>query len=185
MKKKFLVFFLNLIIPVTFATNGSLYTLNQNWKNQLAKDTTLKSLMGTPSVITMVFTNCPGACPMMVNNMKIFDHELTKKEKDKISYHIFSLDPKRDVPEVLEKFKTKMNLDDRWNLYTSNAENVRELSVALGFSYKMLDTGDFTHSTTLYLISAKGEILAKHEPSDDWSDFLTKFRNELASSEKK
>lgn len=159
--------------------SSSLFLLNQTWKNKASKEMKLKDLKGFPAVITMIFTSCLGACPTMISNMKKFDAELNDSEKKKIRFYAFSMDPKRDSPEVLQKFYEKMSLDDRWELFTSNEEQARELSIALGFSYMQIDGGDFTHSSTLYLMSADGVILSKYDQGATWDDFLVKFREEI------
>lgn len=96
----------------------------------------------------------------------------------------FSIDPTRDTPTALKKFHQKMKLDNRWTLLTSNADQVRELAAILGFGYKDLGDGDFTHSSTLFLLSADGEILARKERNSDWKEFLEKFRAEVKKIKK-
>lgn len=177
--KYFLLFFLfnNLLANEV----SSIYGLDQKWTDHTGKELSLKNLGGKPAVVSMIFTSCSGACPMMINNMKSFDKVLSKVQKLGINYYAFSIDPKRDTPEVLTKFIAKMELDKRWTLFTSNTDNARELSVALGFSYKILENGDFTHATTIYLISSEGEILAKREPGDSWDEFLAKLKSQMKS----
>lgn len=155
---------------------ASLYDLEQSWTTQGGKPMPLKDLKGHAVVTTMVFTSCPGACPMMVNDMKHFDEQLSPAEKKEVRYVLFSIDPKRDTPEALQKFAQKMKLDERWTLLTSTPEQARELAAALGFSYKDLGGGDFTHSSSLFLLSKSGEILSKKERKFDWTEFLKKLR---------
>lgn len=162
----------------------SIYQLEQSWKTQDDGSLNLKEFRGLPAVVTMTFTSCPGACPLMISDMKSFDTLLSKKEKEKIKYFTFSLDPLRDTPEALKKFHKKMKLDKRWTLLTSNRvpagkDQVREMAAILGFSYKELEGGDFTHSTSLYLLSAEGELLARKDRSSDWKEFLDIFRKQL------
>lgn len=160
----------------------SIYQLDHKWVSQNDKTYALKDLSGAPAVVTMTFASCPGACPLMVSEIKSFDKLLTKKEKKKIRYMTFSIDPARDTPAELRKFYKKMHLDSRWMLLTSNADQVREMAAALGFSYKDLGDGDFTHSTSLFLLSADGVLLARKERSSDWKEFLEKFRSEVSAN---
>ncbi len=157
----------------------SIYQLDQTWTTQDDKSFKLPQLNGSLVLATMVFTSCPGACPLMISDMKTFDMQLTKKEKKNVKFVAFSIDPKRDKPETLKKFVKKMKLDNRWTLLTSNADQVRELAAILGFGYKDLGDGDFTHSSTLFLLSADGEILARKERNSDWKELLDKFKSEM------
>ncbi|MGZ3742836.1 MAG: SCO family protein [Pseudobdellovibrionaceae bacterium] len=159
--------------------SASIYQLDQEWTTQEGKKINLKDLRGAPAVITMIFTSCPGACPLMVSNMKDFDSHLKKEEQSKIKYFAFSIDPKNDTPSALKKFFEKMHLNERWTLLTSNEDQVKEMAAVLGFSYKYLGDKDFTHSTSLYMLSAQGEILSRKERSQDWKEFLEKFRAQL------
>lgn len=157
----------------------SIYQLDQTWTTQENKKIKLKELVGTPAVVTMTFASCPGACPLMISDMKHFDSELTKSEKKKIKYFTFSIDPTRDTPEFLKKFYKKMKLDYRWSLLTSDLDQVRDMAAVLGFSYKDLGDGDYTHSTSLFLISGQGEILSRKERNSDWKEFLHLFRLQI------
>jgi protein SCO1/2 len=188
-KFRFLLFvFSYFLLCSTYASNKnerSIYDFSQVWKDHTGGDVQLSSLKGHIAVVTMVFTSCLGACPTMINNMKRFDKELSASEKQKIKFYAFSMDPKRDKPEVLAAFKQKMELDDRWKFFTSNASQVRELSIALGFNYMELESGDFSHSTTLYLISPNGSILAQQDHGSSWDQFLAKFQETIKSQESK
>ena len=157
----------------------SIYQIDQTWTDQSGKTLTLKDLVGKPAVATMTFTSCPGACPLMVSDVKGFDKLLTKAEKKKIRFITFSIDPEHDTPAALTAFYKKMRLDKRWTLLTSNADQAREMAALFGFSYKDLGNGDFTHSTSLFLLSANGEILSRKERSSDWKEFLDKFRAQI------
>lgn len=160
-------------------SSDSIFQLDHKWTSQENKSYSLKELGGLPAVATMTFTSCPGACPLMVSDIKSFDNLLSKSEKKKIRYFTFSIDPARDTPAELQKFFNKMHLDKRWLLLTSETDEVREIAAVLGFSYKDIGDGDFTHSTSLYLISAKGVILSRKERSSDWKEFLDKFHSEI------
>lgn len=153
----------------------SIFLLNQTWTTQDDKKISLEQLGGKPFIATMVFTSCPGACPLMVSDIKSFENQLTKNEKKEINFALFSIDPVRDKPAALNKFYQKMHLDNRWTLLTSNADQVREMAAVLGFGYKKVDDDDFTHSSTLFLLSSDGEILARKERNSDWKEFLEIF----------
>lgn len=183
--KYLFIFFLVLSFKVysdekTNAPAKSIFLLEQKWTSHQNKTYKLKELGGKPAVITMTFASCPGACPLMISDIKSFDKLLNKSEKNKIRYITFSIDPARDTPAFLTQFYKKMKLDNRWLLMTSDDDEVREMAAVLGFSYKDVGDGDYTHSTSLYLMSADGVILARKERSHDWKEFLDKFHTEIS-----
>ena len=163
---------------------NSIYQLDQKWTTQAGKSLTLPQLAGGPIIATMTYAGCPGACPLTVSDIKSFDRKLTQSEKRQIKFLTFSIDPQRDTPEALNKFYKKMKLDQRWTLLTSDTEQVRVLAAILGFGYKDIGGGDFTHASTLYLLSAEGEILARKDRSSDWNEFLEKFRAQIYKTNK-
>jgi len=174
-----------IILPLTVFSYASdklpaksIFQLDHKWTTEKKQVVPLSSLRGHPTIVTMLFTSCPGACPLLVSDMKSFDQQLTAEEKKQVRYAAFSIDADRDNPDVLEAFFKKMSLNDRWTLFTSDKDQVRELAAALGFSYKPVGN-EFTHSTSIFLLSADGEILSRKERSDDWKDFLAKFKTEL------
>jgi protein SCO1/2 len=155
----------------------SLYRLEQQWTSQNGKTQFLSDLKGKPTIAAMIFTSCPATCPVIVSDMKSLDSRLTKTQRNNVQYALFSIDPARDTPAALLSFSKKMKLDARWTLLTSKPDHVRELSVVLGFNYKPLDDGDFTHSTTVFLLSADGEVVAKKERVSDEKEFMEKVRS--------
>ena len=182
---KFLTAALILLGSNTFSASPgddskSIIQLEQKWTSHQNKIYSLQDLGGLPAVVTMTFASCPGACPLMVSDIKSFDRLLSKKEKKKIKFIAFSIDPARDTPAALTEFYKKMKLNSRWHLMTSDADQVREMAAVLGFSYKDIGGGDFTHSTSLFLLSADGVLLARKERSSDWKEFLDKFRIEIS-----
>jgi protein SCO1/2 len=162
----------------------SIYQLDQKWTSQAGKEISLSDLKGRPVVATLIFTSCPATCPIIVSNIKALDSQLTKKEKQQIRYVLFSMDPTRDTATALAAFAKKMKLDGRWTLLTSNKDQVREISAVLGFNYKPLDDGDFTHSTALYLLSAKGELAGRKDSDTSQSEFLKTVRTEIKTKSK-
>ncbi len=156
----------------------SLYRLEQEWTSQNGKTLSLSDLKGKPTIVALIFTSCPATCPLIVSDMKSLDSKLNKNQRKNVRYALFSIDPARDTPAALLSFSKKMKLDERWTLLTSKPEHVRELSVVLGFNYKPLDDGDFTHSTTVFLLSADGEVIAKKESVSDEKQFMEKVRSQ-------
>ena len=175
-----LIFFGGNVFSAAAEDSKSIFQLEHKWTSHQNKIYSLQDLGGLPAVVTMTFASCPGACPLMVSDVKYFDRLLSKKERKKIKYIAFSIDPKRDTPAALTTFYKKMKLDNRWLLMTSNDDQVREMAAVLGFSYKDIGGGDFTHSTSLFMLSADGVLLARKERSSDWKEFLDKFRTEIS-----
>lgn len=141
-------------------TAHSLFHLDAEWTTQDNKKIKFKNLDNKKSVMAMVFTSCPSACPMIVSEMK----EMQKKAKNKdVNYYLFSFDSERDKPEKLKAFKNKMKLGNNWTLFHANESNVRELANVLGVQYKKTADKNFIHSNVIFVLNESGEIICKKE----------------------
>jgi len=159
-------------------SDNSIYQLESEWENQMGKEIKLSSFKGKKVVLTMFFSRCTYACPLIINDMKIIDSKLSKNEKNDVKYILFSIDPENDTPEALRNFGSAQNLDaDRWTVLTSQAENIRELAALLGFKYVKEKDGSFSHSNLIFVLNEDGEITFQHEGlNKDISDVVGKLK---------
>lgn len=141
-------------------TKHSLFHLTSEWKTHKEKKVKFNNLEKKKSVMTMIFTNCASACPMLVSEMK--DMQAQAKNKN-INYYLFSFDTERDDPKQLTKFKNKMKLDKNWTLFHGNKSDTRELANVLGIQYKKTPDNNFIHSNVIFVLNEKGEIICKKE----------------------
>src|SRR5688500_12319389 len=51
-------------------SDNSLFHLDSTWTNDAARPLKLLSLQGRPLVVTMFFSSCAYACPILVHDMK-------------------------------------------------------------------------------------------------------------------
>lgn len=145
------------------ADQNSIFLLDGNWKNENNKNVNWSSLKGVNYVMTMIFTNCTYACPVIVNDMKKVEAQLSNNDLKKVKFLLVSMDPERDTPEALLKFAKQYNLDlNRWRLLTSNESNVSEVAAVLGLKYKKETDGSFSHSNIITVLNKNGEINFQH-----------------------
>ncbi|MCH2535050.1 MAG: SCO family protein [Bdellovibrionales bacterium] len=141
-------------------TAHSLFHLNSEWTTHDNKKINFKDLDKKKSVMAMVFTSCPSACPMIVSEMKEMQDEAKNKD---INYYLFSFDSKRDKPKKLKAFKEKMKLDKNWTLFHAKESNVRELANVLGVQYKKTADNNFIHSNVIFVLNKNGEVICQKE----------------------
>ena len=149
------------------------------FKDQDGKSFTLAQRRGGVQVVTMFYSSCPYACPLLIDTAKGIDHALTPAERAKLRVLMLSLDPARDTPAALSALAAKRKLDRaRWTLATTNDSGVRQTAAALGIRYRKLADGEFNHSSVIILLDAEGRVLARSEklgPQAD-PDFLAAVR---------
>jgi protein SCO1/2 len=139
---------------------GSIYWLEGEWTSDANRKVALKSFEGKPVLLTLLFTSCKQACPILVEDLKRTQAGLTEKERKEIQFVIVSIDPERDTPEVLAEFKKKIPAAKEWVFLQGDADQVLELAGVLGVRYKKIGD-DFIHSNKITVLDRKGEV--KHQ----------------------
>lgn len=158
----------------------SLYHFKQTWKNQYGKKVSLEDLRGRVRIVAMIYTQCKGACPLIVNTLKRVEAKLSTGDLDKTGFVLFSMDPKRDSPKVLRKFAKAFKLKkERWQLLTSDESNVQELAAALDFSFKESSNGMFVHQNTIFVFDSNGVLAGQYANLDEAVDGVAKASSRL------
>lgn len=119
-------------------------------------------LRGQWTLTSFIFTNCPGACPVMTARMVEAQNQLADSP---VRFASFSLDAARDTPEALVEFAQSYGIDlGRWTLLTGDDAQVRriveeglmlvvdkettsDITIADGSTMK-----NITHPTRIFLI---------------------------------
>ena len=130
-------------------------------------------LEGHWTLAEFIFTNCPGACPIMTTRMSAAAEQL---KDSPLRYASFSLDEKRDTPEQLRSFAQNYGVDfDRWTLLTGDDSQVRriveeglkliidkentiEITLADGSTMK-----NITHPTRLFLVGPDLRVMEMYD----------------------
>jgi protein SCO1/2 len=147
-------------LPPQQALQGqSIYHLDSSWTAQDGSKVPLSRLRGFTTLIAMVYTSCPDACPMTISDLQRIEKSLTEPERKRVRFALFSFDSKRDTPAVLKRFAKAHELDSgRWTLFHGSPIGVRKLAAVLGIRYKQDKNGDFSHSNLITLIDSGGVI---------------------------
>ena len=98
-------------------------------------------------VINFIYTNCPGACPLMTRNLTLIRDMLGGAVGEDIHFVSISLDPLRDTPAAMKAFAKTHDADhDGWLFLTGQPDNVNSVTKRLG-TY----TDDVEAHTTMML----------------------------------
>ena len=120
---------------------------------------TEKDLAGRAHAIFFGFTNCPEICPTTLYEAAAWMRELGD-QSDKIDFYFFSVDPDRDVPEVLSPYIAAFG-----ERFTGVTGDRREMEKTLK-SYRVysrrveLEDGEYTmdHSAFILLFRDDGSF---------------------------
>ncbi|HET6604560.1 MAG TPA: SCO family protein [Xanthomonadaceae bacterium] len=181
-----------LALAAALATTGSVagelpedsvYRLEATLTDQSGQAFGFAEGVGQVRLATMFYASCPYVCPLIVEQIKRIEHELTEHERARLRVLLITLEVDKDTPEVLAAVAAKRRVDtSRWTLARPHASDLRKLSALLSVQYRKLPDGNFNHSSVINLIDRDGRVLArtsKLEGAPD-PDFLVALRAALA-----
>lgn len=141
-------------------TDASLFAFPAAWTDQDGRRTTLRSFGGRPVLLSMIFTRCGYACPMIIHDMKRIAEELPEAVRRELQFVLVSLDPERDTPETLTRFAAAHGLDiEEWTLLRGSADDVRTLAAMIGLRYRKQADGQFAHTSLISILDSRGEVI--------------------------
>jgi protein SCO1/2 len=115
-------------------------------------------------LVSMFYASCPSACPMLIEDIRSLEAQLTPSERAALRVLLVSLDPVTDTPEVLTSVIERHGLDaSRWRLVSSSPDQVRDIAAVLGISYQSIEDGELHHSSLVTLLSPDGRLLQRVE----------------------
>jgi len=133
--------------------------IDQNGQRLAFYDDVLK---GNIVVISFIFTNCQGACPLMTRNLTMIRDMLPSNVRDEIQFISISLDPVRDTPTAMKEFAQTDDADqERWLWLTGQPDNVNLITKKLGSYTDELEA----HTTTLIAANVRDAHWTKIAPN--------------------
>lgn len=153
-------------IQPTASDSSSLYDLG--WTLEDAdRDVRLDHHRGHPTLISMFYTSCPMACPLLIERIHTVERRLSPTAKAQTRVMMVSLDPANDTRDVLARTYEERGLDrDAWTLARVDDERVRELAATLGIPYRQAADGGFNHASVIVLLDGDGRMVRRVDGAD-------------------
>ena len=127
------------------------------------------------SIVSFIFTQCEGACPIMSTNMGLLQKRFA--ESDELQFISITTDPDYDSADVLREFSNKYSNKNNWFFLRGSIDNVVELSQDGFFlSASLLPLG---HSTRLILIDKERNIRKYYEGTVDAN--IVELQNDIVT----
>jgi protein SCO1 len=171
-------------IPGDELPGGSLYNLEGRWWDRTGERVPLASKAGKVQVVSMVYTTCAFACPRIFSDMKRIESELTPLEREHVGFVLFSIDPERDTPERIARFESDLHIQPgRWSVLASEEANVLELAAVLGVRFIREESGEYSHSNVIAVLSPAGELVHRQLGlGENPAETLRTIRTQLAEA---
>jgi protein SCO1/2 len=131
-------------------------------------------LLGKIWIADFIYTTCPGPCPMISSRMSELQKPLEKTDVHLVS---FTVDPKKDTPEVLRSYGERLQAQPgRWDFLTGSQSSIYNLSrngFKLAVSDGSAEQGLPVHSTRMILVDRHNEIRGYYDAAEP--DAITKL----------
>ena len=162
----------------TALPGDSVYQLPIQLTDQDGQAFNLSAKRGKPVIISMFYNSCQFVCPMLIDTVRNTEDSLTPEQRAGLSVLLVTFDPARDSVAVLKSISTTRHLDARWTLARTDQAAVRKLAAVLGIQYRLLENGDYNHTTALILLDGAGRIVGStNQIGEVDPEFLKLLRN--------
>lgn len=142
---------------------GNVIPLDLPFRDEAGNLTTLRALVKRPTILSLVYFECPGVCTPLLSALAKVAGEL--KMRPGVDYDIITVSfDETETPEIAaqKKFNYLQTIGkpfpaEAWHFLTGDLQSIKQLTDAVGFAFKR-DGEDFIHPTTLIVLSPQGKI---------------------------
>ncbi len=146
--------------------------------------TSLADTGGEVRLVSLIYSHCPGVCPLTVQTIQALERRLSPSERSHLGVVLLSLDP-TDTAAALNNFGTEHAINsERWMIArTVKAADTDALAARLGVQHRLLSDGSIDHGASVALIDARGSIVTQtQETGAVDADFAAAVRNALGGA---
>lgn len=129
--------------------------------NEHGKHVTSRDLKGKVWIADFFFTSCRTICPLMTTNLKKLSLA-TRDLSEHIQYISFTIDPERDSPATLRRYKKHYGIQtNNWTFLSGDEEKTHLLGIENFQIFAGRDEesqGGFAHSGAFTLVDKEGFV---------------------------
>ena len=132
--------------------------------NESGDTVKLKDVITKPTILNLVYFNCPGTCsPLMWGVSKFID---TLDLKLGIDYDVItvSFDPTERINLGIKKKNSyistmkRKKMAENWHFFVTDSTNIAKLTESVGFNYRWINN-QYVHPTGLIALAPDGKIV--------------------------
>lgn len=131
-------------------------------EDSMGREYSFDEFQGKYVVMTFIYTACSTVCPQLEMNVaQIYEQIPEQYLGEDIVFLSVSFDPERDVPEVLERYRTFFGSDgETWRMArVANETELKQLLNEFGVIAIPDGEGDFQHNVAFYLVNREGYLM--------------------------
>lgn len=149
---------------------------------------------GKPVVLALAYYDCPVACPAVLDSMTRSFNGLDYAVGSDFNVVVVSFNPKNTTLMAAKAKETALGGYDRpktpqiesgWAFHTASAEASKSLADAVGFEYRLLPAGDYSHPIGIFILTPQGKISKyfygfEYDPKDMKLALITAAEGQMA-----
>lgn len=122
---------------------------------------------GKPVIVAMVYYDCPVVCTIVMGQLTEAFKGIDFNIGDDYNVVFASIDP-GELPTLAASVKTKYlatydrpaaaHAPDGWAFLTSEGDSSRRLAESLGWNYKPIAEGEYSHPVCIFVLTPEGKI---------------------------
>jgi protein SCO1/2 len=122
---------------------------------------------GKPVVLALAYYDCPVACPAVLDAMTRSFNGFDYTVGSDFNVAVVSFNPQNTTLMAAEAKELALGAYDRpktdeirsgWQFYTASAEASKSIADAVGFTYRLLPSGDYSHPIGVFVLTPQGKI---------------------------
>ena len=143
---------------------GAILPLDTTFRGEHGETVTLKSLVTAPTILALVYYQCPNVCDLLLTGLAGVVGPLSEVPGKDYNIVTISIDPTETPKEARKsKERTLQSIQkpypaQAWRFLTGDEEGIDAVSRAVGFHY--IRNGDgFDHPVALVILSPAGKVV--------------------------
>lgn len=132
------------------------------FNNEAGQPVQLKSLVTRPTILTLIYYDCPGICPALLTGVRDvverMDFDLGK-DYDIITVSFNDQDKPTEAIEKKKNYLSKRSRDQagHWTFLTGDSANIYSLTHNVGYNFQRAGN-DFIHPSCIMVLSPEGKV---------------------------
>ncbi len=154
---------------------GQRVPLELQFTNEQGKTVSLKEYFnrktadgksGRPVIVQMMYYRCPILCPQVLQRLTVTLNEIDLTVGKDFDVLLVSFDPRDTSKDSTDRKSAQLISYNRgsqetatgWNFLTSAPDAAKSLGESLGFPFRALENGEFSHGAALYILTPEGKV---------------------------
>jgi protein SCO1/2 len=143
---------------------GNYIPLDLSFVNEKSEKVLLKDLVNKPTILALVYYNCPAVCNPLLNGLSEVVDKIDLNPGTDFNIITLSFNHKENAFKAL-KWKREHLVsmkrtipDASWRFLTGDSASIRKLTNSVGFYFKQDTDSSFLHFASLIILSEDGKI---------------------------